>query len=59
MYAIKRTNQGGGYVAKPGLPTSYTHNIRKVQIFTTREQAEANRCPDNEVVVDLYPLIGR
>ena len=53
MYAIKRTDQGGGYVAPAGSHKSYTKNVRNAQLFTNREDAERNRCPGNEVIVDL------
>lgn len=58
MYVIKRTDQGGGYVAKPGNPSSYTNRIRRIRKFATREEAEANRCPGNEVVVPYSYITG-
>lgn len=56
MYVIKRTDQGGGYVAKQGLRSSYTCNINKVRFFSTKEEAEQNRCPENEVIVTFPEL---
>jgi hypothetical protein len=53
MYALLRTDQRGGYVAKEGLNVSYTFDIRKVRKFMTKEDAEMNRCPGNEVVVPI------
>lgn len=51
MYVIKRTDQGGGYVAKSGLMHSYTRQISLVRRFATIEEAESNRCPENEIIV--------
>jgi len=56
MYVIKRTDQGGGYVAKSGMDNSYTTHVEHVRKFATREEAESNRCPGNEVVVQLETL---
>lgn len=54
MYAIKRTDQGGGYVAKsPITGSSYTNDLRKAQKYATREAAAADKCPGNEIVVDV------
>ena len=52
-YVIKRTDQGGGYVAKRGLKESYTKNIQKVRTFATIEEAERNLCIGNEIVVPV------
>lgn len=48
-YLLRRTDQGGGYVAPPGSRKSYTSRA-KAQRFRTREAAESNRCPGNEVI---------
>lgn len=53
MYAIKRTDQGGGYVAPTGSRNSYTKNIHKAQLFNDKDDAERNRCPGNEIIIDL------
>lgn len=58
-YIIKRTDQGGGYVAKPGSAKSYTHNLEHARKFDTREQAEADRCKGNEVVLNLEQVLNR
>lgn len=57
-FVIKRTDQGGGFVAQPGSEQSYTHSIRLAKKYPTREAAEADRCPDNEAVVDVINLLG-
>ena len=59
MYVIKRIDQGGGYLTRPGSQKSYTqvpglHNIR---VFKTRAEAERERCQDNEIIIDLEELI--
>jgi len=53
MYAIKRTDQGGGYVAPAGSRNSYTKNVKNAQIYRDKEDAERNRCLGNEVIVNL------
>ena len=50
-YLIKRTDQGGGYVAKPGSKNSYTKNPSSARRYPTKEAAEADRCRGNEVIV--------
>lgn len=50
-YVIKRTDQGGGYVAPPGSQRSYTREIRRARAFRKSEDAARNCCPGNEVVV--------
>lgn len=56
MYVIKRTDQGGGYVAVSGNGSSYTNRVRLMRKFTTKEEAEANRCSGNEIVVPFSHL---
>lgn len=56
MYVIQRTDQGGGYVAEYGSKHSYTNRVEKARRYRTREEADTDRCPENEVVVEL-PLI--
>lgn len=57
-YVIRRTDQGGGFVSRPGSEKSYTRNLENARIFKTRGEAEADRCPGNEVVVDLADLLS-
>ena len=52
MYLLRRTDQRGGYVAKPGLK-SYTNDIKEMRKFDTREEAERERCVDNEIIVPI------
>jgi hypothetical protein len=49
VYVLRRTI--GGYVTWPGSARSYTRNVLDARWFATREEAERNRCPDNEHVV--------
>lgn len=53
MYVIIRTDQGGGYVSEPGSTGSYTHNLRRARVFSTREAAERECCPGNERPVTI------
>jgi hypothetical protein len=52
-YVIKRTDQKGGYVARPGSSRSYVKRLRDARQFKTREEALNHRCPGNEVVCDF------
>jgi hypothetical protein len=51
-YVIRRTDQGGGWVADPQRNggASYTRALQRARTYPTREQAERDRCPGNEVV---------
>jgi hypothetical protein len=52
-FVIRRTDQGGGYVARPGCPSSYTPRKENARVFPTKAAAEAECCPGNEVVERL------
>lgn len=56
-YVIKRTDQGGGYVAKPGSEHSYTHKLEDARTWASREDAERERCPGNEIIISVSRLI--
>jgi hypothetical protein len=44
----------GKYVAMPGSRKSYTNKGSvNMRIYRTYEQAEKNRCPENEIVINL------
>jgi hypothetical protein len=58
MYIIKRTSPCHGYVARPGSAWSYTNEPQKAWIFKTKEEAEQQRCPENETVVPLNSLFN-
>lgn len=49
-FLLKRTDQGGGWVAPAGSRKSYTHNRAKARRYPNREAAEADRCVENEVI---------
>ena len=53
MYVIERTDQGGGYLRQGG---GWTRRLDRVRIFQTREAAERERCPDNEIVKHLIEI---
>lgn len=58
-YVIKRTDHGGGYVSKPGSAKSYTRDARNMRKYPTREAADADRCVENEIVVDFEQLLDQ
>lgn len=43
----------GYFVAYPGSASAYTRDILKARVFSTREAAEAERCPENESIRPL------
>lgn len=49
-YVIKRLPDGA-YVAPKGSPRSYVRALQCARTFPTKESAEWERCPGNEVVV--------
>ena len=57
-YVIRRTDQGGGYVSRPGAPSSYTHALQHARVFATRGEAERERCPENEKILTLEQAVG-
>ena len=52
-FVLERTDQGGGYVAPPGSAKSYVQDVLKARVFDTREEAEADRCVENEIIVEV------
>lgn len=59
LYILQRTDQGGGYVALPGSRASYTHRLEEARTWNTREEANRERCPGNEVVRSVTELLPR
>ena len=57
MWIIERTDQGGGYVNQPGSQNAYTHSKTRARRFDSKEAAQAECCPDNEVPVCLWDLL--
>lgn len=54
MYVIKK---GEYFVAKSGA-CSYTRFVQQAKKFSTKEEAENERCPENEYVVNLMDVIA-
>jgi hypothetical protein len=54
MFMLKRTD--GKYVGKPGSKHSYTTRIDLARVYKTKEEAEKDRCPENEHVVEIPRL---
>lgn len=53
MYVLIRTDQGGGYVAKPGHRSSYTPRLEDAKKYPTKEAAKRDACPENEHAVKV------
>lgn len=49
-YVIRRHD--GQYVAKQGSKKSYTRLLQNARVYSTYAAAMADRCPDNEYVVE-------
>jgi len=58
MYVIQRISDGK-FVTPPGSPRSYTKDLRKAVTFSTQEDADEGRCPENERVVPLEAVVQR
>lgn len=54
MRYVLQNIETGKYVAISGLESSYTNNLTLIQRFDTKAQAEANRCVENERIIDAY-----
>ena len=52
-YLLRKTDGRGGYVAPAGSARAYVRNTAEARVFRTREEAEADRCIENEVIVNL------
>lgn len=50
MYVIMKGNL---YIAQPGNKSSYTAYLQHARTFATREEAERDRCPENERIVRI------
>ena len=57
MYVIKRTDQGKGYLAPSGSHNTYTHDLEKAKIFSTKEKAERDICPGNEIILSVDSIL--
>jgi hypothetical protein len=55
-YILRRTDGRGGYVARPGSARSYVRNPARARVFATLEEAEAERCVKNEVIVSKITI---
>lgn len=56
---IESGRNGNKYVAKPGSAHSYTSGLDTAQRFSSREEADQNRCEESERVVDLFEILFR
>ncbi len=58
MYVIVVTDRHHRmYVAKPGSAKSCTNKLERARTFSTREEADKNRCPQNEVIVPVSAIL--
>jgi len=55
-YILRRTDGRGGYVAPAGSARAYVRNPALARVFATLEEAEAERCVKNEVVVSKITM---
>ena len=58
-WVLKRSaSDGGGYVARPGSPGSYTGRLQDARVYGSREAAERDSCPGNEYPVSVDEEMG-
>lgn len=50
MFVIRRTDQGGGFVAPSRNEHSFVRRVEDARHFSTRDEAERHCCPGNEVI---------
>jgi len=55
-YILRRTDGRGGYVAPAGSARAYVRNPALARVFATLEEAEAERCVENEVIVSKITI---
>ena len=53
MYLIQRDD--GKYVSMPGSYESYTQHFARAMVYSTSDEARANCCHGNEVIVKILP----
>ncbi len=59
MYIIRRLDQGGGWVTKPGSRGSYTHALQLARRFGTMEAADRELCFENEIIETVDEAMAR
>jgi len=54
-FAITKRNRHGVkvYLTRPGSLNTWTPRLSGARIFTTRAEAEADLCPENETIEEL------
>lgn len=55
MYVIVRND--GKFVVPPGNNASYSDKLQDAWVFNTRNEAERNRCPENERVESVRSVL--
>lgn len=55
MFVLRRDD--GKYVAPSGSEHSYVDRLEEAQVYRTREEAEDERCVENETIVALSDLL--
>lgn len=61
MFVIQKTDSpyNNFYVAPPGSEKSYVKNLQDARSYPTRDAANADRCVENERVVDVNDILHR
>ena len=57
MYVLVRSD--GAFVNQPGSDSSYTRDLQRARVFSTKEQAEKDRCVENESVRSVHDFMPR
>jgi hypothetical protein len=56
VFVIQRCDDGS-YVARPGSVHSYTKKLQDARVFSSREDAERERC-GNETIVPVSAILS-
>lgn len=58
MFVLKHI-ESGKYVARwSGAQFGYTKMLENAKVFGTHDEADAKRCPDSEMIIDLRDLLN-
>lgn len=57
-YVLIRTTDGA-FVARKGSASSYTNKLQHAEVYSTKESANNDRCPENEQSVHIDDILRR
>lgn len=57
MHYVIKNRDNNMYVARPGSRSSYTNKLELARVFSKRENAQSECCPDNEHPISIESLL--